>query len=69
MAAIYDPKCRVTSVKKISTPAFDKENGGYAEYEIVAEVKFSLYNDAKNINEIVEQLKAEALDKLEHALS
>lgn len=68
MAAILDPKHKVVSVKKVSTPEFDKENDGYAEYEIIAEVKFSLYHNAPK-SEAIAELKQEALRKLEHALS
>ncbi len=68
MAAILDPKHRVVSVKKVSTPEFDAKNDGYAEYEITAEVKFRLYSDAPQ-SVAVEELKQDAMDKLEHALS
>lgn len=65
MAAILKPKFKVSSVTKISTPEFDKKNGGYAEFEIVAEVRFSLYSDDGDI----EELTADATHKLESALS
>ena len=68
MAAILDPKFRVTNVKNISTAEQAAKNDGYAEYQITAEVKFSLYSNTIPEKEAIEELRIEAMDKLEHAL-
>lgn len=68
MAAILGPKHKVLAVNKTSTEAQDKANGGYGAYEIVAEVRFTLYTEAQG-TDAVKELTAEANDKLDHALS
>ena len=66
MSAIYKPKFKVVSVTKTSTVAQDKANDDFGAYEIVAEVKFTLYSD--NLDAI-KKLTKEAEEKLEHVLN
>jgi hypothetical protein len=66
MAAIYNPKIKVVSVTKTSTKTEDKANDDFGAYEIVAEVRFTLYAD---VTDTVAQLTKEAREKLDHALS
>jgi len=65
MAAILNPKFKVVLINKVSTEKFDKANDGYGQYEIIAEVRFSLYSDTGN----TQHLTNEAMEKLNHALS
>ena len=68
MAAIYTPKIKIVSVTKVSTPEWDKKNGGYGDCEVVAEVRFNLPIDLEN-EETLKEVAIESAQKLEHALS
>ncbi len=67
MAAIYEPKIKIISVKKVSTPEWDKQNDGYGDCEVVAEVRFNLPIDLEH--ESLKDVNDEAIRKLSHALS
>jgi hypothetical protein len=63
MAAILGPKTSLVSVKKVSTDAQDKHNDGYKEFQVTAQVIFSVWASTE------EGVRQTALEKLDHALS